>query len=652
MKQRMRVVGLGAIAAATLCWSQTAFAIGAERMCGTSPNGLGWDVMRGGLAVSRSNSLPAKVLKFIGENWSHSMLSHGPGQMVTTANMWSFPGTQAVCSNPLIPDEIRKAGPGATRMNNAGNYASLYLMDDPKANAVALGKKSIGAAAGDEIADFFEARDCDLGLSAVCRYKMDGSHYTVYSLFQYNSIESSNVNDFGANKFDGAVCSTLLAGGQYGAKGSLYKIGTKTYTMVDPDEPSENALRVIYDQVYDRCMAEEISWLENLWCDASDSTLCARIARQVVSVFVNGSGSASDSLTADLLANEVAAESKTISPQGLATELGSSLWYGTGAAPVSVSWNSQYGASYGCWAPMGAADSSGDESINAIHHSVEGWLEHTLNRPPIARSTVTAIGGGASGTFAASYVVEDLPVPGYVKPLIYRLNATDGWTSWGHPAGGTTYPPGTRVQIMSDATGAAWAFIRPSAEQRLYRKASATASWTYEVHGTASRAWAVKSSGDVAWTANRDGRIYRANYPGWAFTQCGNTLPANRGEPDQMGYSYAKIWLLTTTGRLFMMTEACAGDWIEMIWSTFGVKSLGTGAKVDDVWITDSNAKLWNLDSKTNTWYRHYTPKIVNTPASPASQVALDMKGRPYYLAPSDWINGGNRVFRVKNDTE
>ena len=618
---------------------QPAAARGPERVCGTSPNGLGLNTARGELIVSKSNSLASKVIGFLGESFSHSMLSHGPGGQVTTANMYGKPGTSDSCTNPVDQADIRSPGPGATRLSNAGNYTSLYLNWDASANATSL--KAKGGTNTAQIATFFESRTCDWSDGAFCYYKMDGTNYTPYSLFQYADAQGSPKNNFGANLYKGAVCSTLLAGGQYGAQ--TKELATKSYVMADTKDPAKNAIKFIRDQVYNQCMADPPSWIDNVLCFDTDTTLCNNAAVEVASVFVNGSGSSTDATTKSLIANTSSKTAHSISPQGLATLIPTSSWYTNGTNPTTPLWNDPSGQAYGCWG-MGFQDPDSLLLLNQDPYPVNkfrdmiGWAPVTKNNPGF---TVASIGGGGGGVFGLVWTkINNFDY----RPLLYKVDP-NGWTFWDY-VGTQAFSDLSKVRAnaVTDNTGAVSVLLRPdTGSTTLLRKAAIGSAWTTETTGPGARAYAPNAAGNVIYLAMDTGQLYRKSYPGGgSYTTCGSPIPADAGKVELLGVAGGQIWALTTNGRVLRMSESVcsAGVWVNMISTSFIVKWLGTSSKLGDVWITDSSGLVWNYDTATNQWYRHYTPAKATTSVA---GVAADEKGRPYYLAPTN----PSRVYRT-----
>ena len=105
-----------------------AYIDGGSKACGCV--GAGWNAPEGAVVSSRSGRGPIRgVITAIGEYYTHSMISHGPGsdQWVSHTTMRT-PGVHVSVfgDDQVATDELRYGYPGPAQVNLGGAYKNLY----------------------------------------------------------------------------------------------------------------------------------------------------------------------------------------------------------------------------------------------------------------------------------------------------------------------------------------------------------------------------------------------------------------------------------------------------------------------------------------------------------------------------------------------
>ena len=124
-----RLVTLTAIAG-IMVWSGNAWAGSSDTSdvdCGSVP--AGWNAPKGAVVTSASEGgVIDPVINAIGENRSHSMMSHGANYWSTHSTMFS-PGTNGwptYCSTPLKVDDLKRGKPGVSQINRGAIFTYYW----------------------------------------------------------------------------------------------------------------------------------------------------------------------------------------------------------------------------------------------------------------------------------------------------------------------------------------------------------------------------------------------------------------------------------------------------------------------------------------------------------------------------------------------
>lgn len=190
----------------------------AEARCGSAP--AGWNAPRGALVVSATQSGPVyAVLAAVGEYYTHSMMSLGPGGNVVHATMRT-PGQSSyptVCDTPLKSGALRTGLPGASLIDQGAIYTFLYADADPIAvdflrTTELAPTRNWRKTAGGRLVTHLDSEPLVYGDTAqpFARFQNDEGAYMPYSLYQYRDVESTAEGIAGSFN-NGAVCSTLLS---------------------------------------------------------------------------------------------------------------------------------------------------------------------------------------------------------------------------------------------------------------------------------------------------------------------------------------------------------------------------------------------------------------------------------------------------------
>lgn len=323
--------------------------------CGSTK--ASWNAPNGALVISRSSGVIGSVLTAVGEYYTHSMISHGPGNVVTHSTMY-MPGTTGwptYCSTPLKPDELRNGYPGASQINQGAIYDFLYL-DGEEVDSVIYQQS---ATAGE-----YDARGAEVTafLWAEIPYTVVGSrqdssqtfyrlrHHQTQNFFNYVLYQYRNEEDLylGAPAWNsGSVCSTFLAYAHHMAGNG--DVLPKTYTHPQI-VAAGNAL---YDSVDERCNSDT-GWLLDVASTVSClEGICDDAARQTRNCMASGVCDSDDAKYWSRIVNDPTSVAVSTSPDRLGGWSGNptsgdgvSIWASDVGADVQ--WNSG-GDLYGCW---------------------------------------------------------------------------------------------------------------------------------------------------------------------------------------------------------------------------------------------------------------------------------------------------------------
>src|SRR5262249_43383786 len=142
----------------------------------------------------------------LGEQRTHSMLSHGPGQSVTHAAM-KIPDQNSwpkACGLPLNEGQLQYGWPGLETVNQGAIYGFLYGGAGSEWVAFQSGDPVRQAAIAQAVESMQTASEQNFS-----RPMWNGG-VVPYSLFQYRDLEQSNLVP-GGSANNGMVCSTFLA---------------------------------------------------------------------------------------------------------------------------------------------------------------------------------------------------------------------------------------------------------------------------------------------------------------------------------------------------------------------------------------------------------------------------------------------------------
>jgi hypothetical protein len=323
--------------------------------CGRSP--ASWNAPAGALVLSRSSGIVEAVLTGVGEYYTHSMLSHGPGSLVTHSTMFT-PGTNGwpeYCSRPINEHELKSGYPGVSQTDPGGIYTFLYLGNGGaerviyQESADAFGPNDHGR----HISDYLWS---DVPYTAVPSRQDDGhslyrlahpqtNSFFNYVLYQYRNQESIHLGEAAWNS--GSVCSTFLAFAHHMAGAGTVEPGTYDHeTIVAAGE-------ALYARVEDECSVNT-SWLldvgSTLTCFEG---ICDDAARQTRNCMASGVCDSDSDSHWKALKNDPESVAVSTSPDRLGGWSGHP-YEGPGVSAwahhegADVEWNSP-GDVYGCW---------------------------------------------------------------------------------------------------------------------------------------------------------------------------------------------------------------------------------------------------------------------------------------------------------------
>jgi hypothetical protein len=322
--------------------------------CGSSA--ASWNAPNGALVLSRSPGIVDAVLSAVGEHYTHSMLSHGPGGAVTHSTMFT-PGTSgwpSYCSAPIKADELKNGYPGASRISQGGIYTFLYLDEAAESviyqrSADASGYTEHGVQIGNfllsELPSTAVASRLDAGHTLHRLQHHESKSFFQYVLYQYRDLQSLNAGDEAWNS--GSVCSTFLAYAHHVAgKGTL---AAHTYSH----EQTVAAGDALYARVEDKCNTDTSFLLDAGMAISCFEGICDDAGRQIRNCMSRGVCNSDSNAYWHEVVSDPQAVAVSISPDRLGGWSGhhwegdaASVWAYDGGSEVQ--WNAA-GDTYGCW---------------------------------------------------------------------------------------------------------------------------------------------------------------------------------------------------------------------------------------------------------------------------------------------------------------
>lgn len=334
-----------------------AYIDGGSKACGCSP--AGWNVPNGAVISSRGTTGPITgVIDAIGEYYTHSMLSHGPGstKWVSHTTM-KTPGVNvSIFGDDQIPvDEIRYGYPGPAQINMGGVYKSLY------SGSVDAVKWTDGGSTGAVVTDWlwYSVPSCSSVSSGPCYYvaysqqqgsysysteyvyvigrKYNGTTYRhSYGVYQYMDDARVPEGDDMSDPGWSMECSTFVAWSMASSTGQVMTSKVYANPVIGP------AAYQLHASVTGECKSGA-GWFGGLFVD------CPDIADQMVNCFT-GFGSCNDDRASTWQSVAASRSATSISPDRIIGVNGhtgtNSPW--AGKAQYDVQWNSG-GQVCGCW---------------------------------------------------------------------------------------------------------------------------------------------------------------------------------------------------------------------------------------------------------------------------------------------------------------
>jgi len=367
--------------------------------CGSAP--ASWSAPRGAIVGVRLDDAVAGVIDTVGEYRTHAMLSHGigAGASQAIAHAPGRTGWPTYCSRPLRARELEHGYPGASRVNEGGAYANIYVpslehvgytipSDDDRRD---LAERTAGVAQYDLPAMWLRSiQDPAQGLELLSETGWDhscdrnwfshGSYYLScpaawrgtgdgcdcgcqwtdpdcgagdfrrleYSSFQYRNLENRHLANPSVTN-NGVQCSSFIA----------LLFHKETGDHVEPftydHATSVAAAEGLYDRVLEQCDAGLGFWGSIGAAITCFELICDDAARQVRNCFIDPAYCDSDSdVPWQRVRTDAAAVSTTISPDRLLGQSGHPGQWAphvgpwAGDAEVPLTWSSG-GNVYGCW---------------------------------------------------------------------------------------------------------------------------------------------------------------------------------------------------------------------------------------------------------------------------------------------------------------
>jgi hypothetical protein len=312
--------------------------------CGSSPGY--WNAPNGASVASRSPSgVVANILGYLGEYYSHIMISHGTTKMSHASMQTPRAYVYNSSGDAWVLEDIQRAGPGATTVNMGATYAYLYGQNEGAPEAVDYVD---GGANGVTAANYLlNLPQCSTITDGSCRVAIDDPQgtrdiigfrvagvtyrhsYGVYTFVEDYDVHSGNHL---SSPYASLQCSSFQAM-------TLNKAGVAT---VAPHFYSNAqvapAAQGLYDIIY--------SFAQSGGANQSTS---ANLADQLANCFIDYAECDNQAST-PWQSFKASGTARSISPdriRGLGAHAGvNTPWTG---ATQAVQWN-QAGAVYGCWA--------------------------------------------------------------------------------------------------------------------------------------------------------------------------------------------------------------------------------------------------------------------------------------------------------------
>jgi hypothetical protein len=356
----------------------------ADTVCGSTA--AGWNAPNGAAVFEIAPGIITDLLQTLGEQRSHSMLSHGPDGWVTHATSITPPNVQN-CDTPVDASFMAASTPGLSTIDQGAAYTFLYsnggaptalyyqraatLYDASGAahdTGPIVGNTFLGSAsstAGMQWTPMGTGANTVWGLSFTLPQWLPRQIY--YGWNQYMNIGSTasgfpQLQTGETAQGDGVVCSTALTLWQHDA---LWNSGFYTGDVLPRHysiSATQAAANQLWNDIYNKCsgatnLTEGGSFGAAVWSGFAclGISVCSNAANQIVNAFAS-----------DLFVSDIGSEWQNIvSKQGAVSASpddvgcwsanstgapcsgpGSSIWGWDGNNLVQ--WNSG-GNSYGCW---------------------------------------------------------------------------------------------------------------------------------------------------------------------------------------------------------------------------------------------------------------------------------------------------------------
>ncbi len=381
MPHRLVRIGMSLLSGAVIGSVSTAAL--ASTVCGSTS--AGWNVPTGGTVYEIAPGIVSDLLHQLGEQRSHSMLSHGPGTWVTHSTAVTPPVVQD-CDNPVSKSFMAASTPGLSTIDQGAAYTFLYNNGGaPTALYYQRGAVLPGAAgsvdSGQSVGNLFLGSPAPF-YSMTWAPTGSGSN-TVWSLaFGYQGTQQQPIY-YGWSQYMnvgttaqgfppaqtgltaqgyGVVCSTSLAMWQHDALYNTFNytgdVKPRTYSIAQ----TQAAANALWNDIYNTCSGATNTgnggdFGVSVWAGFGcfGISVCSNAANQIVNAFAD-----------DGFVNDTAGEWQSIVGSRGATSISPddvACWNGNGTgAPCSgggssfwgwdlnnqVQWNSA-GSSYGCW---------------------------------------------------------------------------------------------------------------------------------------------------------------------------------------------------------------------------------------------------------------------------------------------------------------
>ena len=353
-----RICTMAGIAAILVLGAKTAHAYidGGDKACGCSP--AGWNVPEGAVVSTRGSGGPITgLITALGEYYSHSMLSHGPGsdKWVSHSTMYT-PGVHVNIfgDDDMDVNELRFGYPGPAQINMGGAYKASF-------GSPAAAVYTSGGTRGQQAAQYFwsglpycgniESGLCYIGVYSnqdddysydveylyIIARKQGGTVYRhSYGLYQYMNDHEVPAGDDTSDPGWAQQCSTFMAWTVAVATGQPTTSGTYPSTVLEPV-----ALQ-LHDSLTNEC-EDGAGWFGGLFVDCED------IADQVINCFTHYDNCDDDARSIWRTVSQTQS-AESVSPDRILGIHGhtntNSAW--AGKPQQQVQWNSG-GSVCGCW---------------------------------------------------------------------------------------------------------------------------------------------------------------------------------------------------------------------------------------------------------------------------------------------------------------